>query len=360
MAGAFSFALFVAFVPGLASPAISPRWAMLMGCVPLVAVLMPWRGFTALHALGLAFLAWCAATLAWAPSLPLGIDALAKLILLGCLFHIGSALPSLRPVYIGAALGLGVNGLVAIAQMVAPDLVVQGISRGAASGLFMNKNHLAAAAALVLVGLIGERLWRYVLLVLPAVILPVSRSAFVALAVAGTPWLWRQSRAGTVAALAAAAAGLWWIWNPATAGERIDIWSATLPHLTWFGHGLGSFYTLFPSHAPSIDFLLDRPFHAHNDWLELAYDVGAGAAICGAFLLVALSAGPLAPRAVFLAFIMEGCFDFPIHLPATVFIAGLAAGHVARGRPRLFDLPHGVRMALQRGLRPIPVARSAD
>lgn len=349
----------VAYVPGLSGAAFTPRWALLSAVVPMLAAFTECRAFTVAHAFGTALLAWCAVTLIWAADLWDGLDALWKLALFACLFHIGAALPSLRPVYIGAGLGIVVNGGFAVVQLLGVDLVyrIEG-QTGMASGLFMNKTQLAEPAALVLIGLIGHRLWCLAALVLPAVALPMARSPLVALTSVTGVSLWRTSAYAVVMVLVAAAiVFLAWSPNVVSINERLIIWYATFDNLAWFGHGIGSFYTLFPSHAQAWDFMISRPAHAHNDWLELAYETGLpGALLASGFLVLVLCGKWRTEYFIVLAFVIEACFGFPLHYPATVFLAALAAGYACRGRDSLCYLLRRRRMALCRGVERVAAA----
>ena len=71
--------------------------------------------------------------------------------------------------------------------------------------------------------------------------------------------------------------------------------------------------------------------HAHNDYLELVYDLGLiGLAWLPCSLRPVRTAqfGPVGPGRI----AVEACFAFPSHLPATLAIAALAAGHAVRDR----------------------------
>lgn len=339
----------VAYVPAWSGAATTPRWALLSVGVAAAVMLMHFRP-TALHAVGGVALACAALTLAWTPNLACGLWALWTLLLFAGLFMIGAELPSLRPVYIGAALGIGINSLFALIEWAGFSAVYH-IDTSRPAGLFMNGNYLAEPAVLVLVGLIGYRLWCFVPLVLPSVILPMCRGAFVALGVAGIlalPRRWRFPIAVMAVLAGLALAGLLPLGG--ARAERIIIWTATLDGLTWWGNGLGSFYSLFPSHATGWDFLLSRPVHAHNDILELTYDLGLGVMPALAFLAVALLAPWRTEHFVLTAFLVEGCFGFPLHFPATVLVAGLAAGGISRDRAHLRDVLHARGMALCDGM----------
>lgn len=318
----------VAFVPGISDPAWAPRWIVLMLGAPLLGMLVvlgrPTVGLGAAFAFG----AWAALSAAWAFE---PLDAGWMLVKLGIavpLILLGWSLPSLWLVLMGAAAGLAVSSAVLLT--------------GDVAGLFNGKNYLALPAAMVLAGLVAERMWFWAALAAPAALLPMSRTTLVALAAAALPWLWRQSRAGTAALLLAGVAAVAWL-RPDTIGiaERLIIWKAMLPAITLTGHGAGSFFALFPSHAPGWDFLASRPHFAHSDVLQVGYEIGlVGLALFAVALYFSAKTQRGPARAMLIVFTVEACFDSPLHFPATFALFCLVLGFAARGQP---DLGHALR-----------------
>lgn len=363
--GAFSFAVMVLFVPGLSAPATTPRWALLAAVVPAVAMFTECRRWTISHFLGILCISYAALSLLWTPNIWDGLRGMSELAILAGLFHIGAAAPSLRPVYVGAALGLSVSSLLAVMQLFGLELVdrIEGPT-GMGAGLFMNRNYLGEPAALVLIGLIGHRLWWAVPLVLPAILLPTARGALLGLGVAGGVWLWGRSRVAAaviILVIFCAASVAAYVGVNASFPDRLTIWAATLDGMTWFGNGIGSFFTTFPSHAPGWDFLISRPVHAHNDWLELVYELGLPAAVLLAASSVLLFSQSCAkPECLILiALITEACLGFPLHFPATLFLGGLVAGQFCRDGPRLCDVLERGGMALCTGLERVAASLGA-
>lgn len=354
-AGGLFFVLPLIFVPPFYDPAEAPRWALL-SVMPVVACLLPAR-FTPGHALGLAFVLWAAVTLQWSPGPYEGLNALWKLIVLGALFRIGSALPTLRPVFLGVGVAFAINGAIVTAQWLSrwygfPDIGIPQLASPA--GLFMNKNFAAEPAALVLVGLVAYRVWWLAAAVLPCVALTSARGALLALGAAGAAWVWSRSRLlAVVLALGVACAGLG-LWQARTYNitdtgrQRFVIWTSTLADMTPFGRGLGAFYVRFPEIAPEWNSLVSRPSHAHNDLLELAYETGPGILLVLGLLAYCL-AGPSQPaRLVLVAFTAESLLSFPTWFAVSGSLAALIAGHLCRDRPSLrFHLALG-RIRLQR------------
>lgn len=103
--------------------------------------------------------------------------------------------------------------------------------------------------------------------------------------------------------------------------QRLEIWRVAFANLTLFGHGLGSFWTVFvlsPSHEPFW------AQYAHNDYLQLAFELGILAiplyalAAWGAFQSQAQS------WPVLIAFLFAATFSMPIHLPLAALIGAVA------------------------------------
>ncbi len=336
MPHAYSIAAFlvaVAYVPWFADAANTPRWVLLSLLVPAA-----WRVQTWIpaHIAGAVFIALAAASLLWTPVPIEGLQPLWQFILLGAVFCIGVELENMEPIFVGAAWGLSVSSAVALFQH-------------EPTGLFLNKNFMAEAAVLVAVGLMVYKRWEMLPMLMPAIFLPLSRGALLALAVAGV-LRWRAGGAGirSTAWLVATIFVAFVVLlieqpNGASLGERWVIWSYTANHLSWFGHGLGSFYIDFPSFQ---DGGFARRFdHAHNDLLELAYEFGV---LAVPLLLVWLAAmwQHSQVRLVLIAFTVEGCFGFPLFLPVTGALAALVAGHLCGDRYR-------VRMAVPARERPL-------
>jgi hypothetical protein len=345
--GAFFFVLAVAFLPGAFNAATAARWALLSVTVPVaVAMYSNVPKCTLGHLLGLLLLGWAALSMLWTASLYDGADALWKLLLLAGLFVAGGGQSSLRPAFVGLGAGIAVNSAVAIAQWYG----WQGVFTIDASpaGLFANKNHLAEAAALALVGLVGYRVWWLVPPVLPSLLLTNGRAAVAGVLAAATLWLWPRSRLTVLALVGAGLAYCIAHLGDQSISDRFNIWRDTAAGLTLFGNGAGSFFTEYPAHAFYKDLLISRPAHAHNDYLELLFDLGPGVAVYLALLGAALCAPRPIERAVLLAFMTEACFAFPLHLPVTAAVAALAAGHLCGARGAVRDDVARWRMAYRR------------
>lgn len=368
---AFGFALMTAYWPGISGAATTPRW-IVGALLAVVLFFAPRVRMTAAHWLGLALIGWLFLSLAWNDGGTDGrLDGVANgFDLLICLiaFAVGSSFVLVIPVLAGAALGIGVNSAVAVMQWYGLHGPVETIFGGDA-GLFVNADRLAAAAAMVAVGLVAlPRLWMLLPLLLPSLYLAPSRAALLAI-VAGvlmTPWpvkawggkspIYRVLPLSTFGILVMIAAALlrWATSGETSTGERLAIWEATITHLSFFGHGLGSFREVFLQTAQAYDFNHwgTRPEHPHNEFLWLAFEGGVPAVGLGiAFALSVWRRAADAPeRGVLAALFVLSVFAMPFHDPATLVLGALCAGYFARARDVVGHVFVDRGMALRPGL----------
>lgn len=348
----FGFALAVAYCPWITGAAATPRWCVLVALAAWALVCRPrtrWR--TAPVVLGCAFMGWALAMLIFSPALE-AKDQAWKLALYAALFLAGGQISSLRPFYIGAAAGLVVNGALVIADLVH---LVEYQQVGRPSGLFVNGIYLAEFAALIMAGLIGSGLWRWAVACVPCLLLVMlARGALLALAVAVAahswrPWMFRYWPVAFGAGMVAIV-GLG-VLRPSTVMVRLDLWWSMVSHLNWQGRGLGAFFGDGPLMSIYDDLIRsDRPPHANNDLIEIAYDLGPVGVILAVGFLVSLLRGPMsAERLVILVFVIEGLFGFVFYLPWSAGVFCLAAGHVAGGGAVRVRAPHDGGMALRAG-----------
>lgn len=328
--------------PGVSGAANTPRWALLAVLLALILFVVPGlRRWTTAGLFGAALVAWALLSLSWSVAPLDGIDKALKIVLvLGPAFALGAMLDDIEPLFVGAGIGIAINGGIAAAQLFGFSGIAQAF---APAGLFVNCNFLAEAAALtaIYLALVG----RYTLaaLCLPALLLPVSRAAMLSVIAVAVVMLWRKSPIAVVGLAAACivAAGLTVAtgYRTFSVHERMAIWSDTTRQVTVIGHGLGSFREQFPKAATATDIGKQRPAHAHNEALNLGFELGLIGLILAALFVLSLF-GPLTPaRLVLIAFAVEASFAFPLHLPTTAFLALILAGHVAGGRGHVRAAP---------------------
>lgn len=316
--------------PGIAGAASTPRWAILFATVPWM-LCPPRLVVSAAHVAGMAFIGWAILTLAWGLSPLDGINDVAVLLLLAACFCLGHQSDNLRPLIIGAALGLTVSSAVAVAQWNGVQLVRDN-AVGIPGGLFVNGNFMAEAAALVLVGVVAERLWWLIPGLMPALLLPHARGAVLAVVIAMMAMF--RSKIEVVVALGGAlvlGAAYTAMHLDGQIADRLEMWDVTIRNLNTFGHGIGSFWVGYADLDPQ-NVITTSPTHPHNELLHIAFELG----VVGVILALAFCAtliGPIdTPRLILIALAVEACFAFPTHTPATAFIGLVAAGHAVRNR----------------------------
>jgi hypothetical protein len=338
----FGFALMAAYWPGISGVATTPRW--IVGALLSVWLFFaPKVRFTPAHWTSLVLIGWLLLSLIWSEGRLDGIDCAFKLAVIASAFAIGSTLTDLRPLVIGASFGIFLSSMVVLMQWTGWN----GIETldGGYGGLFFNPGRLAGAASLVLVGVVACRLWVLVPVLLPSLLLTNSRAAWIAV-VAGIlvltikPVMWRKVPAvqallalPLVFAIVGALIVVLLRGFDGSTGEHFNLWRDTIAGLTVYGHGLGSFWESFPTHAHYFDLANSRPDHPHNEWLDLAWSGGAGGLALGVLFSVFVwrSSGH-AMRAVLAALGVLSLFASPFHDPATVLMGSCCAGFlVGRG-----------------------------
>jgi len=274
------------------------------------------------------------------------------LVVLLIVFVYALKLPDLRGVTIGLGLGMTLNSAVVLAQYAGWKDIPQ---IEPMSGLFYNHNMGAELAAMALVMVIGYRLYWFIPGILPTLYFG-SRAAILAIGVAGALALWRWSKTLSGFAFAAAIGLVGAITVHYGQGDiggimpRLGVWQDLIPHLTFFGRGLGSFiadYPVFQRHSFS---LVLRYENVHNDFLQMTYELGIGAVLLAGAVLVALARAPRSPAWYgFIVFLVEGCFGFPLYIPATGALACVCAGHIFAAGPSLRDVLDRVGRLLRVG-----------
>lgn len=369
-----AFAVMTAYWPGISGAGTSPRWALLAFLLAPILFVGPRIKITALHVIGMAFVAWAFLTVARS-DVPLdAVDAGLKLVILACAFCVGGQIANPAPLYCGAALGMGISSIIAVAQ-ISGYWQFADLPHAVSAGLFVNRLMLAEAAALIGIALLASRMWCWLSLVLPALILPLERAPVLAFSIVGAVSLWKMSRLcsigllvagfGFVAAISLGLAPTQEITQGAdrmaSAMQRPAIWRTAIGALDAKGHGLGSFRAAAPQRLPGLT--LD---HAHNEFIEMAFETGGvGAMLFAAFWLATLWAAPRSiEAAIVFVLLMEACFAFPFHEPITGAMGALCAGHCSRALPRAVDaLAHRralLRERLEQRRRRLAFARGAD
>ena len=96
-------------------------------------------------------------------------------------------------------------------------------------------------------------------------------------------------------------------------------WLDTIRGITFFGHAIGNCFVEMPGYIQATRRFMSRPDYAENDFLHMAFELGApGVLLLGGIYVYALFlANCLKVRLAALALLMESCFGFSLHMPAT-------------------------------------------
>ena len=169
-----AFAVMAAYWPTIYGAGTAPRMMVLAVVVP-AALFFVRIAMTDAHWWFLGAVLYASMTLSWGLVPTEGVRGLWWLILMFGAFCLGAATKRMEPIYIGAGIGIALSAVAVGFQMVGKwpwDQVV------GPSGLFVNKNFLAEAAAVTAVGLLLSRRWFLGSVALLCVIVAKSKGAW--------------------------------------------------------------------------------------------------------------------------------------------------------------------------------------
>lgn len=308
------------YVPGITGAYIATQW-------PVLAIVL-WFGLlrsgplTVFHWLGILFLGYATAATWWTPTPYASVFGLWLVWIMGLCLWFGTTLTDVRGLYAGLAMGGAVSSVLAVAQ--AAGLNPIPTITATPAGLYVNSVQQGTVLALFVVALVSERMWLWVLPMLPGIILSGSRGALLTLAIGLLACYVRRLWVFGVLAIAGA---IYLYMSPASSDlERLEIWSVAWQSLKPYGWGPGVFYTIWFPHG-SVPFY---PEYAHNDALQLLFEYGAGALPVFAIFAFALSRTRDSAWPVVLAFVTAGCFSMPLYMPLTSFLGLIAVGRGLR------------------------------
>lgn len=327
--GVWAFLVAVAFVPGIMSAAILPRWAVIAIGVPLMGAIRL-RIPMVLQLSIAAGLAWSAATIIQAPD---RLDSLLQFFFMVCLLGvmgIGSQLEDISQAMIGLCAGAAVSGILCLEALGNyhfmpshhPELF---------PGLFYNSEVLVEFAAPLVVWAVAKRYW---LLVVPSIIpmlVNPSRIGIIATAIGLAVVFWPKTRARQMALVGLGAAacvvvvGYITFGNPihlkfGSAAARITSWLVAIYSITPGGHGFGWWRAAHGGEE-----------FAHSDVLQAFAEIGMGSLFFALVPIYALrNRKDRAAHAAFTVICLELAVSFPLHVPGTGFVAALLAGYLVR------------------------------
>ena len=352
----FGFLLAICFDPYIWTASTDPRWALLAVSLPLLIAITPPNTFTFAHLAGLLFIAWASLTLTWTSNLWDGLGELSQLYAIALTVCLGSRLKSLENTFKGLSIGITFSSLLLLIPQIRFESVVQIYPHG----LFGNRNMLSEIAVLTALGLIAYRKWLFLPGLAPAIFYykpeiiggSLVRSAMLALCVGLVAFIWQWSRrVAVLAMLAIALAGMATLmggWKLGSITERLEVWQAVWNGTDWQGHGIGSLFTLAPYLSATWDTTLQRVDHAHNDFLEIAFELGCiGAVLYAGIIAYAVSVADRRVLPVLLGFLVISEVAFPWHIPGNAFVGALVLGHAVRNGKPVREFCHAWRSLLR-------------
>ena len=317
----FGLLVAVAYIPGIIGGSISTGWLLLLIICPILLfycdISLSW---------GFAFICYATISLVWTEILNIAWFHLLQLMVLGLVFVIGQNIKDLTAIFKGLALGLGVSAVVCLFQWYGFHSIYS--LSNTPAGLFINPNIFSEVSAIILVGLVVLKLYWWIPVTLPGLIIVHSRAAYVGLGVGLFFAVWKYNRyyamilVGLILVI-----GAFGNFNLASVKERFDLWADTIQGFKFFGNGVGSYEALFPYYATHIDTELARPRYAHNDLLQIIFEFGIGS-----ILLLVAAFNVFKTRKPEVVIILTigaiSLFTYPLHIPVPAFIAFLVAGFV--------------------------------
>lgn len=322
-----SLGLMIVYVPGVTGAAISTGWLFLFLTIPILFLFCE-------ISLGIGFLFICYSVLSllWTYDLNIAYFYILQLIVLACTFHIGANIKNLEPIIKGLSFGLGVSAILAIAQKFGFNNWIYSVN-DKPTGLFVNPNIFSEISAILFVSIIILKLWWWLPVTLPGLILVQSRAALLGIAVGMFIYIWRLNKYLSIVGLILSgfiALFLYWNnFNIVSIQERFAMWMDTIQGFKLFGNGIGSYETLFPLYATHINTEAARPKYAHNDILQLFFELGIGSSLALMVIINVFKTKKNELSILFTIFTIS-LFTYPLHTPASAFLAFLVAGYVSR------------------------------
>lgn len=350
------FILPVVYVPSWTGATILSGWPFLSLILPLLLLRKIEMGPA--HWLGLAFLAYACVALSWAPVWQQGIWDLWLTFILAGVFCWASGLTSTRALWLGMAIGLGINDVIATLQLFKFNPVpVQSVGSGYYPGLFINQDMFCEASLFVTLGLVGYRLYWPLVFTLPPLYFAQTRSVFAAYAIVAAVAAWDRWRWITIIPSLFVVLCVGYAVTARhhdSITEHFELWQDTADGQTLWGRGPGSFFMLYPEFAKRTDTMRTRPEDPHNEYLNLSFQYGLGILPLAAIFAIALfAAGP--ERYVWVAFLVVALFSFPSRIPAEGFAGMVALGRLCSRRNLAWLSSNRCRSVLN--LRPLWLRR---
>lgn len=225
----------------------------------------------------------------------------------------GYFLPTLRPIWLGVGTGLC---LWLVARYHVP--------------FELNPNALGAALALAFAAALAYEWYGGAAIMFAGAVLTQSRTAILAIGVVAFVACWKVSKLIAVCA-ALATVALIWAYSGGRSESllaRFGIWQDTLNHLTFWGHGWGSFAQTYAEWPVKTNMTFALAPAVYNDYLQLVFELGIVSAL--AWVLVMFSLEGEGRSLPLLALATLSLSFFPLYIPIVGHLGLLALGHAAQ------------------------------
>ena len=330
--GVLAFIVGVIFWPGTVGAPSMPRWAAIAVGLPLVSTLDPRSVPAWARIVFVSALAYAAIVTAWSPRPWGGYFDIFCIALMGLTALGAAGCRDRTPALLGLCAAAALSGILGILQYAG---VFKAVPHSGIAGLFLNSEVLAELLAPLLVWALWKRRFALAALLATPLVLGDSRIA-VGAVLFGLWWGWtprhRWIKGVALAVIAVAAVAALLLVKGQSTGMRFVLWGTAILSMTPTGLGLGWWGAAHP--FPWEDYV-------HSDVLQAFVEMGPAAILFLAFpaWLLWRRDGNVAEQSAFAAVVAEAFVSFPLHVPATAFLAALLAGGLAgdRHRVRRFD-----------------------
>lgn len=329
----------IAYIPGVIGLASNTSWAIMWLAMPLL-LLKCKIELNTINILGLIFLSYASLSLLWSPH---GMLELLQLFALASVFVWAATLKNLRRIVLGLSIGLTISAIIATLQYFEVETFAFK-STAKSAGLFINSNIYAETSGMLLLLILIYKFWWFIPSALPGLMVS-SRAVVLALGVSIAMMLWAEYKHKVASIVTFSGSCLIAIAmtlsnstiiqssegtvNLLSVTQRSNMWQDMLSGFTLFGHGIGSFIYKFPEYNAHLDTSMFLAEYAHNDLLQLIFELGIGA-LPLILIVVLLLKVKDAHKYPLIFFIAVSFFGFPLHMPVTIFMVAIVAAQLSK------------------------------
>ena len=334
-------------IPGIREYATASKWSFLAVAVA-TSVCFTKIKYTKGHLIGFWLLNWALLSLLWCPVWYDGLQGAAWLLIMAGAFILGGAARDLRLFYLVTSLAF-IPSAINMALFKFTGVYVS-FGMFPAGGTLGNPNFAGEAAGAIAASALGvislRRSFPRLIAVSPALatmLLSGCRGAMVGFGLMALCRLWQHPRSAVIVLCFCLMGtfGLGYTLNDQhrrdAIVQRAMIWRDTIDGLTFFGRGIGQYRAMVPEKGHRLSALSLNTEHAHNDLLEIAFELGFPGIVLFAWLcFTAVRARSDGAEAYILgSLLVAGLFGFPLFEPVASFLFAVVAGHLCAAGARV-------------------------